>query len=259
MSIRPITEDDLHAFIDDRLDAARRSEVGAYLEAHPDVARRVSDYRAQSSLLEAALGPVAEEPIPPELDLSHMVENRQRQHPPRRWMLAAAAVALVCAGLAGGWTLRGYTLPASRGIDALAQEATASYAVYAPDRFRPVEIRAEDRGALVAWTREQLGRAIEIPNLAASGYRLMGGRVVPTDHGAAALFMYDDDKGSRLVMFVRPMAIDKDMPMSLHARGDVNGYAWADGGLGYSLTGSVPPARLQPMADDARRQLQVAG
>ena len=39
---RPITEDDLHAYVDGALEPEREAEVAAYLEAHPNVARRVS-------------------------------------------------------------------------------------------------------------------------------------------------------------------------------------------------------------------------
>ena len=37
----PITETDLHAFIDGQLDVARRIEVEDYLAKHPDAAARV--------------------------------------------------------------------------------------------------------------------------------------------------------------------------------------------------------------------------
>jgi anti-sigma factor RsiW len=255
MSLRPITEEDLNGFVDDRLDAGRHAEVAAYLAAHPDIARRIAGYCEQRDTLRAALAPIADEPVPPELDLSRMVGERRR--PPRgaAWSMVAAAV-LLCAGGAIGWLVRGMALPPSAGIEALAQEAAASYAVYVPDRVRPVELRAEDRALLAAWTANRLGQPIAIPDLAASGYRFMGGRVVPTDHGPAALFMYDDDRGTRLVMLVRPMATDRDMPMSPHAHGGVNGYTWAEQGLGYSLVGAVAADALHPLADHVRRQLR---
>ena len=44
---RPISEDELQAWVDDRLDAARRLEVDRYLATQPDLARRMAGYRAQ--------------------------------------------------------------------------------------------------------------------------------------------------------------------------------------------------------------------
>ena len=38
MNHRPITEDDLHAYVDSALEPERRAEVASYLADHPDVA-----------------------------------------------------------------------------------------------------------------------------------------------------------------------------------------------------------------------------
>lgn len=256
MSSRPITEDDLNGFIDGTLDPDRHGEVVTYLDAHPDVAHRIALYGEQGDMLRAAFAPVIEEPVPTELDLARMIEERRRPRRAPRWAMAAAAVLLVSAGAAGGWSLRGLAVPPTEGVQALAREAAASYAAYAPDQVRPVEIQASDRATLAAWTTRRVGRPVAIPNLAAAGYRLMGGRVVPTEHGPAALFMYDDDRGTRLVMLARPMRSERDMPMAPHAQGDLNGFAWADDGLGYSLVGAVAPDRLHPLADEMRRQIR---
>lgn len=48
-------EDDLHAYIDGRLDETRRTEVTAYLEKHPDVDRRFALYSGQRGMLRSAL------------------------------------------------------------------------------------------------------------------------------------------------------------------------------------------------------------
>ena len=256
MSSRPITEDDLNGLIDGTLDPDRHDEVITWLDAHPEVASRIAVYGEQRDMLRAAFAPVIEEPVPIELDLSRMIEERYRPRPVPRWAMAAAAMLLVCVGGLGGWSLRGMAVSPSEGVQALAREAAASYATYVPDQVRPVEIRASDHDVLAAWTTKRVGRPIAIPDLTAAGYRLMGGRVVPTEHGPAALFMYDDDRGTRLVMLARPMRSERDMPMASHVEGDLNGFSWADGGLGYSLVGAVAPDRLHPLADEVRRQIR---
>ena len=143
MSWRPIAEDDLNAFVDRRLEAQRRAEVTVYLQAHPDVASRVAALCEQRDVLRSALAPITEEPLPPELDLARMIEPRRSRRLASRWAVAAAALALLCLGGIGGWMLRSLREQPLEGIVALAQEATASYAVYAPDRVRPVEIRSK--------------------------------------------------------------------------------------------------------------------
>lgn len=253
---RPITEDDLQAYVDAALDPTR-SEMEEYLKTHPEVADRVRGYIRQRGELRAALGPIAEEPVPAELNLARMLDARRRTAP--TWWRAAAAILLVCLGAAGGWSVRGVIgsapLPASAGIQALAQEAANSYALYAPDHTRPVEIRADDQAGLVKWAAEQLRHPVAVPDLSAAGYRLMGGRVVPTAHGPAALFMYDNDHGTRLVILSRRMEVDQSARMTPHSQGNVEEFTWADDGMGYSVVGPLPSGTLHPIADEIRRQV----
>ncbi|MDB5361222.1 MAG: hypothetical protein JWO51_2519 [Rhodospirillales bacterium] len=250
---RPITEEDLHGYVDGRLDPARLDQVEDYLARHPSEAERIAGYAEQRAHLRTALAGYAEEPIPAELNLANLIEARRA---PRAssWRSAAAAVLLLGLGGLGGWALpHGAEAPAA-GIASLGREAAESYAVYAPDHIRPVELRATDRGELIDWVSQRLDRPVAVPDLAASGYRFMGGRMVPTPHGPAALFLYDDDKGTRLAMLVRPMEIDRDTPLAEQSHGAVSGFAWSDQGLGYSLVAPASARDLHALADEARRQ-----
>jgi anti-sigma factor RsiW len=161
---------------------------------------------------------------------------------------------LVLLGGVGGWFARGSIEIPSNGLAALAQEAAYSFNVYAPDRTRPVEVRASESAQLVQWVSDRLRQPVKVPDLSTSGYRLMGGRVVATSHGPAAMFMYDDDHGERLVMLTRPMAANQNAPMLPQSSGDVAGFAWADDGIGYSLVGRVSSDTLRPIANEVRRQ-----
>jgi anti-sigma factor RsiW len=253
MNNRPISEDELNAFVDQQLDAKRHVEVAAYLESHPEVAARVADYGAQRDMLRQAFSPIADEPVPSRLDVARMVQTRRNRRAPAWW--AAAAVILICMGGAGGWSLRAMTDAPAAGIPALALEAADSYAVFAPDPTHPVEFSAADREGLLHWVSERLGRAVMAPDLGPSGYRFMGGRVVATAHGPAALFMYDNESGARLVVLARPMSVDKNAPMAPLAKGPVHGYAWSRNGLGYSLVGQAASETLHPIANEVRRQV----
>src|SRR5258708_24343408 len=105
MNHRPITEDDLHAYVDRVLEPERQAEVAAYLGDHPDVAKRVAAFADQRDQLRAALAPIAEEPLPPELNLSRIIENRARRPSVARW--AMAAMLLLIIGGPRGWGWRG--------------------------------------------------------------------------------------------------------------------------------------------------------
>jgi anti-sigma factor RsiW len=256
MSPRPITEDDLHGYVDRVLEPERQAEVADYMREHPDVAKRVAAFSGQRDLMRTALATIADEPLPPELNLSRIIENRARRPSVARW--AMAAMLLLSIGGLGGWAVRGALEVTPGGLVALAQEATVSYNVYAPDRVRPVEVRASDAAQLVQWVSDRLHRPVKVPDLTTSGYRLMGGRLVATSHGPAAMFMYDDDRGSRIVVLTRPMSsADRDAPMTLRSQGDVGGFAWADDGVGYSLVGQAAPESLRPIANEVRRQARA--
>jgi anti-sigma factor RsiW len=286
MSHSPISEDDLHAFVDGALDGARHDAVAAYIAQHPDIARRVDAYARHRDLMRAAFAPVADEPVPSQLNLHHLIENRRydgksvtdhRQDGFQGgnaggriawfggWQGAAAAIALLCVGGGAGWGLHGFVqnpdvpvltaLSAPEGIGALAREASASYVAYARDRNRPVEIRADKTDDLLRWISDRVGMNLHVPDLTADGYRFMGGRVVATDHGPAAMLMYDDDQGVRLVMLARPMQADQNAPMQEHHADGVTGFSWASMGTGYSVVGPLSDDLLHPVADQMRKQL----
>ncbi len=151
--------------------------------------------------------------------------------------------------------VKSYTLPPTEGVAALAQEASASYGTFASDRLHPVEVRADGGDTLQKFAAATLGRSAAIPDLSKIGYRLMGGRVIPTAHGPGLMLMYDDDKGTRLVMLTRPMMVDQNKPMMPSQTGDVRGWSWAKNGMGYSLVGALPHEDLHPIADAVRSQI----
>src|SRR4051812_15210337 len=156
MNQRPITEDDLHGYVDQALLPERRAEVASYLDDHPEVAKRIAGFADQRRLLRAALAPIAEEPVPAELNLSRMIERRTRPWPVR-W--AVAAVLLLSIGGALGWGFRGSLQPGPGGLAALGPEASDRFDGYAPDRVRPVGVGAAHRGGMGGWVSGRLPRA----------------------------------------------------------------------------------------------------
>jgi anti-sigma factor RsiW len=251
----PIEEQDLHAYVDNALDANRRQEVQDYIDRNAEAATLVAKLAAQRQLLRSSFAPVADEPIPPRLDLANLVrERRQRRHWP--WQIAAAVLLSFGLGTYGGLSWQGASQPAG-GVAALAGEARASYAVYAADADHAVELGPERKAELVSWVSAKLKRPVEVPDLTQSGYRFAGGRVVTTEHGPAGLFVYEGADKSRLAVMMRPMAVERDTPMMHHAEGSVGGYAWATSGLGYSVVGTERAEVLHPLADEVRRQARA--
>jgi anti-sigma factor RsiW len=240
---RPISEDDLHAFIDGALAADRHAEVATYLKHNPDIAARFEHFADQRSSLRAALAPIAAEPVPPRINPVHLAQNRRRLRG-MPWCEALAASLLLMAGGTGGWLLRGPAAPDSdrTGINALAQEAAYSYA------------SLTDCGGDAA---SQVTRTTALPDLVSAGFRFRGGQMVPTQNGPANFLLYDDPQGRCIALFIRPMITkDQDAKMAEHYHGPAVGFSWADSGMGYSLVGKGDARHLHRVADEVRRQFQ---
>ncbi|HEX3399005.1 MAG TPA: anti-sigma factor [Acetobacteraceae bacterium] len=258
---RPISEDELHAYVDERLDRVRRQEVEHYLDAQPEQARRVAAYRAQRDGLRAALASRAAEPVPPELNLSRLLEARLRQRH-GWWRLAASVILCLCLGGAAGWYLG---LPAQPtrtevAVALLQQQAMASHTVYASDKRHPIEVVAAEKDHLTQWLSNRLHRSIVPPDLSSTGYRLLGGRLLATEHGgAAALFVYDDAQGNRLSVLMRPMAPELHATRSDYSQGTTNACMWIVKGIGFAVVGAAPDRTLDQIADQISRQVTEAG
>ncbi|MGH7043688.1 MAG: anti-sigma factor family protein, partial [Acetobacteraceae bacterium] len=97
-------------------------------------------------------------------------------------------------------------------------------------------LRADHKKLLAHWLSRRLNRPVAPPDLSADGYQLLGGRLVAAQRGPAALFVYQNDRGIRLIVYVRPMKAPETMPITLiESPDDVDGCAWIDHGVGYTL------------------------
>src|SRR5262249_58566067 len=85
----PVTEDELHAYVDRELPAERRSDVEAWLSTHPEDAERVRSWRAMADALHARYDSVVNEPVPRRLELKQLMQQRRK-----RLYVAVAAILL---------------------------------------------------------------------------------------------------------------------------------------------------------------------
>jgi anti-sigma factor RsiW len=250
----PIAEEDLHAWIDGQLEPGRQEAVLRYLQEQPDVARRVDAWRDQRDALRAALAAMAADPVPPRLELDRLIQQRleQRRLP---WRVAASVLLAFGLGGVGGWFLRGGQVPPEATITLLAQQAVANHVVYTADRRRPTELGAQQRDDLARWVSNRLNHQVAPPDLSTDGYSYIGGRLAATPDGPAGLFMYDDPQGVRLTVFVLPLNAAASMPIQHVDFAHVDGCAWIDNGVGYTVVGKLPPPELRRIAELVRRQL----
>src|SRR6185436_6522046 len=95
----PVTEDELHAYVDGQLADDRRAAVERWLGEHAEDTDRVAAWRAQADAMRARYGAIADEPVPSRFDLAKLARGN------RRWSRLAAAAALLAfvVGSVGGW------------------------------------------------------------------------------------------------------------------------------------------------------------
>ena len=71
-SDRPVTEDDLQAWVDGFLSPERLRTVETWLESHPDARRRVTAWRMERDALRMGLDQELGEAVPARFDLSRL-------------------------------------------------------------------------------------------------------------------------------------------------------------------------------------------
>jgi anti-sigma factor RsiW len=269
MVARPVDDRDLHAYVDGCLDPQRRIEVEAWLTEDPASAERVNAYRSQIDQLHDLFDGVLREPATPAMDemhdrlSGHIAGNDNRR---RGWLHSpfarmAAAVVLLLAGGTGGWVLREQE-PAiveqeQPTLQNFAQEAVQAHTFYASDNRFAVEMGGEDRGALDSWLSERLGRRIFGPDLSASGFRLIGGRSLPTTTGAGAQYMYENESKRRLTLFVGTPKAGQEAAFSYVQKGDVSMFYWVEGSIAYALIGRLERDQLMNITQTVYRELKL--
>lgn len=247
----PVTEDELHAYVDGELAADRQQAVEAWLAAHPEDAARVGGWRLQADAISARYGGVAGQPVPRRLNLDRLTQSQ------RSWkaVAAAAAVLALLIGGIGGWMARGAAAVAPDEFDVLTAEAIDAYKVYGVEVRHPVEVPGAEAEHLVQWLSKRVGYQLRAPNLESLGLTLVGGRLLPAPSGeAAAFFMYESASGERFTIYSARSATP-NTAMHYSAPGKVSAFYWADGNVAYVVSGQADRQRLWKVVAAAYEQI----
>jgi anti-sigma factor RsiW len=251
-------EDDLQAWVDRRLTPKDNEAVEAYFAAHPESRARWSQYAEQREELRAAFAGPAEKMMPARLRIARLLaEQRRRRH--RRLGRVAAAVALLIAGGIGGWGARdllpALTSSASAVLaSAVFDDAIAAHRTFSVETRHPVEVGANEEAHLVQWLSKRLGHRLIVPGLNALGFQLMGGRLLPADSGPAALFMYEDGKGTRLSCYYLVVDVAGETEFQFREQNGISAFYWVDDGLAYAIAANAPRDLLLKVAEIVYQQ-----
>ena len=257
-----IEDRDLHAWVDGRLDPEARARVGERISADSALVAQATHLQQQNAALRAMLVPELEAPVPERLLAAARGEPAANR--PLFRQASGFALALLL-GVAGGWTVRDrlgggaarVASPApSVDPEGLTRAAAVAHAAYAPEVRHPVEVAASEQAHLVAWLSKRLGTTLKVPDLAPQGWSLVGGRLLPDPTGGvAAQFMFDNDAGQRLTLFVRRTPAGADTAFRYARQDGIGSFYWIDRGFGYALSGELPRDAMLSIATAVHRQI----
>ncbi|MDR3099480.1 MAG: anti-sigma factor [Paraburkholderia sp.] len=278
----PVTEDEIHAYVDGTLAQARRADVERELERNPELAARASDFFALNNLLHERYDRVLSEPVPARLRVEPArpgdakdagASSGRRAREAANWPKFAGLAAALVLGVGIGWSTHygagvlggaaGHGEPHAdlRTVNAdstmsFVQEAALAHVVYMPEVERPDTMGSRQEQDFVQWLAGRLGTNVHAPMLEKSGFELSGGRLLPGADGAVAQFMYHNAQGERVTLCIsHRKASSNTTAFKLYQDGPVNVFYWIDGDFGYALSGGIDRKVLLQLAHDVYAQL----
>lgn len=251
------TERDIHLALDGELPAERLRDFNTWLDANPEMKLRAARFDADRQRLSTALGPVAYEAVPGRLTATIFGKSSEMAGL-KPWRRNAVAAGLLLVGLAGGYALGisggGQGNMADAG-EPIALRAVSAHQIYAAEKLHVVEVGADQKEHLVGWLSNRVGTGLSAPDLSSEGFSLIGGRLLPSGDTVAAQFMYQDQSGNRISLYVTSAAGGAETGFRLFEHAGARAFYWVDGGFGFAIAGGISGAVMEAVAHSAYRQL----
>jgi anti-sigma factor RsiW len=256
----PITDNDLLAYADDRLDAPRRAEVEAFLAAHPERAAEVQHWLQQNEAIAALFGGPAE-PVPARLDPRRITAERQARM--AAWpRFAAAAVVVLALGAGLGWAGRDWIEPPETAAESLIASAVGAHRLYVQENRHAVEVGAGEEQHLFTWLSNRIERQIATPDLVGEGFELVGGRLLPGSYedaeaGPAAQLMYQNASAQRVTVYITAAEPGLGKAYQFESRDAVEAFYWSDDRITCTVVGDLPEEEMKAVARKVYQQLTI--
>lgn len=256
----PVTDDDLHAYVDGRLDAEHRAAVEAWLAANPDRAAEIAHWQRQNEALSALFAQPANEAVPPRLSAHRIARDRARARRETWPRVAAAAVLLLAIGGGLGWAGRNFVDPVPGEQDTLIDGAVAAHSLYVKEKRHAVEVAAADRDHLVGWLSNRVARPITPPDLADEGFNLVGGRLLPAEYsetGPAAQLMYENAGADRITVYITAAEAGQQPAYQFVKHDGLDAFYWANDRITCTVVGDLQDAQMKAVAKKIYQQLTL--
>ena len=238
---KAVQENELHAYFDGELSEARWAEVEQWVRDHPEAQEMLDDWALQAAELRQSFP--AGEGLALPVAASHGFG----------WQALAAMIAVAAIGAGGGWALRGAVQPMA--VASPVQMAMDAHATFVSEVIHPVEVRVEREDHLLKWLSNRLGGDIQAPDLAQAGFSLLGGRLLPNMGLNAGQFMYENQSGARITLYVAPTPDAAETAFQFLDLNGLQAFYWVDKDMSYALLGQASKDTLRGLAISVYEQL----
>jgi anti-sigma factor RsiW len=251
MSARPeIREEELHAYIDGELDAARAAEIADAEHEDARLAARIAAFRADTRRIGEIYAPLVDAQMP-EAWRTRIAGHDRR--PGRGWLAPvtaiAASIVLLIAGLS---TYR--QLPAN-GEESIVREALAARADMLEAHEAIAVSSAEQARGADRVLVQALRMRLKVPDLTRMGYRLTNVRVYENVPGGRSVELrYRDTANRDFALYVRHPS--SGVRFDQYRRAGLRICVWQDDVLGTVMTGPISAAEMQRLASLAYTGLE---
>ena len=198
----------LNAYLDGQLDPDRAAEVEALLDEDPEKRDAFEEMARHKELIAEAAEALDDTPanlrtVRLTQDLTAALE-KQAAPPPRfmrpGWVVQIAAAAAL---LSFGWLSHDYvSLRGEVGVPSYVSDAVGAHRVFAESGPYPVEFNAPSADLAANWFAANTGHTLGVPILQSLGLDLVGARLLGSEAGPLAQFLYEDQEGGRVSLVV---------------------------------------------------------
>ncbi|MBK9443285.1 MAG: anti-sigma factor [Comamonadaceae bacterium] len=266
----PLTDDELHALADAQGSPETLEALRSRLADDPQAKQRLLQWQRQRDALRGLYTQVLQEAVP--TMLSQAVGLATSTTPSyARWRYGGLAATVLMAFWAGWFANAQWPgSPWHNNAPSMAyvqlerdflRQAGLAHRVYVPEVRHPVEVTATEQAHLVQWLSKRLGKPLKVPDLSTYGFELVGGRLLPGEAGARALFMFQNTAGNRVTLYLGAVDAqatnlsDKETGFRFDSQAGIPSFYWIDQGFGYALAGQLSRESLMKLADLVYRQL----
>lgn len=237
MNSSPFTDEELGAYLDGELPAARRPAVAAFLASNPDHARRLDAYRTDGEAIArlfANAGEITKSPPAARRQAGRIIAAT----PWRR----AAAIAFLIAGAAASffWLYGRSTEPSD--LARFGGQAAIAYAT----RPASLTVSLGDVSRLIS---SSLSSPVTFHDPSASGFRLVGSRAIAGAKSPQVQLVLRNDSGTTITMYLEARPKAEDAPFVPVSTGLAQTtLVWIDDEMACAVSGTLPANELESTA-----------